>query len=113
MTTSKYINEQGSLHPDALQWPGSIDGYPVLGKPQLTTQKEMESIEHAAYYHFELLDVVNSDADRKRYTEIMDRVQNGLFKLVHINRAYTTADGDRVWLEWVQIYGIKTPRRQG
>ena len=91
----KYFGEQGATHPDKLAWPGTASGFPVVGDPGNLKRSEFEDIEHAAYYQFRIFDIIEDEGDRKEFVQIMDRIQNGFFFLVYIDREYVDADGKR------------------
>lgn len=102
----KYFNEQDETkHPGPLGWPGTAGGYPVMGPPSTLTDTEYQEMEHAAFYHFQIFDI-QEDEDRRAFIETMDRIQNGFFALVFIDRNYEEDGRRKVWLEWNQIYGV-------
>jgi hypothetical protein len=102
----KYFDEQDdTTHPGQLGWPGTEGGYPVMGPPSTLTDNEYQEIEHAAFYNFRVFDI-NDEKDRNEFIATMDRIQNGFFALVYIDRLYEEAGRRKVWLEWNQIYGV-------
>jgi len=100
----KYIGEQDSRHGGALIWPGYM-GFPFRGKPELMTeaeqQKNIRFVSDAKNYVFDL----SKKEDKEYYQWVQDRIQNGLFQLVYIERHW---DPDKknmyIYMEWNQIY---------
>jgi len=110
----KYHGEiGGSQHNNArLNWPGTLDGFPVLGSGQRNDlkQDELENIELQYDFKskmFELWDV-NQKAE---FDDINDKIVNGWYRL--LKRSDNWDDDNkhfRVWLEWAQVYGMIPPK---
>lgn len=107
-----------------LHWPGTEAGYPLKADvvPDLK-KEELDQVQHCGDFHsrrFELW----KDEDKKAYSELMDRVVNGMYR--QLRRDFDTVmiptkmhiDGDErvievphkvVYVEWAMIYGMLPP----
>lgn len=109
MSLFKYFNERGgntTEHRGPLSWSRTGDLPPLRNCQQAAlTEAEVEAIETFEDFHcktFELWD----EAQLKEYCEVCDRMANGWYRLIFIDRRFSEADKSwRVLLEWSQIYG--------
>ncbi len=112
MSLHKYFGEQGPQHAGHnLQWPGTPDGFPVIGgnnKPDLK-QDEIENIEEQRDFKSKMFDLW--DAEQKReFDAVSDRIINGWYRLLKRSDHWDEENKHyRVWLEWYQIYGMIPP----
>jgi hypothetical protein len=105
---ARFGHEQdGNLHPDHLQWPGSAAGFPVLGgAPTLAKESETRNLEHVAVFQARLFRMWLKD-DLEDYKKVMERAVNGWFTIrVNERRWDETKNDMMIWLEWSQIYGV-------
>lgn len=111
MSTRKYHGEVGGIqHNNAqLNWPGTLDGFPVLGgagpRPDLK-QEELENIDIQYDFKsrmFELWDTTQ----KAEYDNINDKIVNGWYRLLKRTDNWDEKNNHfRVWLEWAQVYGM-------
>jgi hypothetical protein len=121
MAILKYFGERGgndSEHGGQLHWPGTAGGFPFRGNqvPTLTTE-ETEEIPLAFDFHCKVFELWKED-ELREYTQIRDRITNGWYQSVHIERLFDEERANwRVYLEWNQIYGElprgKSPNYRG
>lgn len=111
MALSKFHGEiAGPQHGDArLQWPGTLDGFPVIGRPGTTAdlkKEELENVELRFDYKSQLFCLWLPE-EKSAFDDINDKIVNGWYRLV--KRADVWDDEHkhyRVWLEWCQVYGV-------
>jgi hypothetical protein len=104
----KFGAEQSIEHHGVrLTWPGTDAGFPILGRVSGTLkQEEYEELEHKFTYHARWF-LMWETADSNEYLYVQERVVNGWFKLIDREKMYDPIKrGYRIWLEWVQIYGV-------
>jgi len=115
VSTRKYFGELGGpQHGDALlNWPGTLEGFPVLGaKGQVTDLKkdELENLDLRFDFKSQMFELW--DAEQKAvFDDVNDKIVNGWYRLV--KRADNWDDEKkhfRVWMEWFQVYGMIPPR---
>lgn len=114
MSLRKYHGELGGpQHNNAqLNWPGTLDGFPVLGsgqRPDLK-QDELENIDlqyDFKSHMFELWD----PAQKAEFDSINDKIVNGWYRLLKRTDNWDDEHKHfRVWLEWAQVYGMIPPK---
>jgi hypothetical protein len=105
----KFFRDRGgpnSPHGGYLQWPGTVDGFPVRSNSPLAPdlkQSEFDELPLSFTYKSEKFELWRPE-QKAHFDEIMDRIVNGWY--LKYNRNDTTStEGVTVWLEWVQIYG--------
>jgi len=108
----KYFGEQGPQHGGYnLQWPGTLDGFPVIGgrnKPDLK-QEELENIEEQRDFKSQMFNLWDPDQKRE-FDSVSDRIINGWYRLLKRSDHWDEANNHyRVWLEWYQVYGMIPP----
>jgi hypothetical protein len=88
-----------------LLWPGTADGFPVRvdGPAPNLKQAEFDELRHVLDYRSKSFDLWVPE-QKTVFDTIMEYIVNGLF-MQHKRVDTQTAEGLRVWLEWVQIYG--------
>jgi hypothetical protein len=110
----KYHGEiGGTQHNNAqLNWPGTLDGFPVIGaghRPDLK-QDELENIDLQYDFKsrmFELWD----PAQKAEFDNINDKMVNGWYRLLKRTDNWDDEHKHfRVWLEWAQVYGMIPPK---
>lgn len=105
----KYFRDKGgpeSGHRGQLMWPGTADGFPVLGNGQTPPdlrQEEYDNLPLSLDFKSDKFEMWDAD-QKNRYDEIMDRIVNGWY-MQRERRVLDTERGPLIWLEWVQIYG--------
>lgn len=110
MSTRKYYAEKtGPQHgAEQLHWPGTPDGFPVIGAgvPYNIKKEELENIEHRLDFKskmFELWDPVQ----KAEFDDINDKIVNEWYSRLHRSDHWDEEHKHfRVWLEWCQIYGL-------
>lgn len=116
MTLRKFHSETaGPQHgPDArLNWPGTLDGFPVLG-PQGSTanlkQEELENLELRYDYRSKMFLLWEPEA-KAEFDDINDKIVNGWYRFLKRADVYDEEHKHyRVWLEWAQVYGMIPPK---
>jgi len=110
----KYHGEiGGTQHNNArLNWPGTLDGFPVIGaghRPDLK-QDELENIDLQYDFKsrmFELWD----PTQKAEFDDINDKMVNGWYRLLKRTDNWDDEHKHfRVWLEWAQVYGMIPPK---
>ncbi|MEM3062161.1 MAG: hypothetical protein QW303_01255 [Nitrososphaerota archaeon] len=99
---SKFFGDQHHRYGGQLQWPG-INGYPVRGSAEkILKEGEQFNATFVKDFHSKVFDMSNLE-DVEYYKWVMDRICNGLFLPVYIQRKW---DNDKVsvYLEWCQCY---------
>lgn len=114
MTTgpSKYFSRTQDDHGNQLNWPGTVDGYPVIGKPgAMMRTEETEDIPLEYYFGAEMLTLPQ---DLARYIEIKDRITNGLWVQSREEVNYDPeAKEYNVLITWVEPYGRAPDQQPG
>jgi len=99
----------------SLYWSrASIDGAPLRARaaPTYTEQEFEEKVVRVKDFQFRKFRMRNRE-DRKAYREVMDRIANGWYQLVHIRRNWRK---EVFYVEWVEFYmedGTRAPQPQG
>ena len=114
MSLRKYHGEiGGEQHNNArLNWPGTLDGFPVIGSGNRADlkQEELENIDIQYDFKsrmFELWDVTQ----KAEFDNINDKIVNGWYRLLKRNDNWDDENKHfRVWLEWAQVYGMIPPK---
>lgn len=109
----KYHGELGGEdHAGPLNWPGTLDGFPVLGRPGASTnlkQSELENLE-IRYDFKSRLFLLWSDDEKASFDDVNDKIVNGWYRLLKRADVYDEEHKHyRVWLEWAQVYGMLPP----
>ena len=113
MSLHKYFGESGGQQHSnyKLQWPGTLDGFPVIGNPNKPDlkQEELENIEEQRDFKSEMFTLW--DPEQKRiFDQISDRIINGWYRLLKRSDHWDEEHKHyRVWLEWYQVYGMIPP----
>jgi len=104
---AKFRGDQDSRYDGQLTWPGSQEGYPILGRaPEMMRQDEYEQITHACSFKCQMYRTWIPD-EVAEYRWVMDRVANQLFILRANDRQWDAAKkGYHIWLEWAEVYGL-------
>ena len=114
MSLRKYHGEiGGTQHNNArLNWPGTLDGFPVIGagnRPDLK-QDELENIDLQYDFKsrmFELWD----PTQKAEFDDVNDKMVNGWYRLLKRTDNWDDEHKHfRVWLEWAQVYGMIPPK---
>jgi len=116
MSFTQYHGESsGAQHGDyRLQWPGTMDGFPVLSNPAAKRDLKQDEVEDIDLQYdfksnmFELWD----PAQKAEFDNIHGKIVNGWYRLLkRIDNWDESKTHFRVWLEWMQIYGVAPPAR--
>jgi hypothetical protein len=111
MSTRKYHAEVGgSQHGQhSLNWPGTMDGFPVVGSGDMLGNLKQDEIENLELqYDFKSKMFVLWDEKQKaEFDEINDKIVNGWYRLLKRSDHWDEENKHyRVWLEWFQVYGM-------
>lgn len=114
--TSQFVGEQSLQHGGYLHWNVNVGGFPlrtqsphtpILTKDEIENELVLVSDSHQAIFD------LSKEEDRFSYKWVWDRIVNGWFHLVHIERHW---DDDKktlyVYMEWVQTYA-QQPTKAG
>lgn len=115
MSFGKFYGEVGGpQHGDArLSWPGTLDGFPVIGRPGSTSdlkKEELENLELRYDFKSKMFRLWVAE-EKAEFDDINDKIVNGWYRIV--KRADNWDDEEkhyRVWLEWCQVYGMIPPK---
>ena len=115
MSFFKYFNEAGGAHTEhngSLQWARNGEYPPLRNTNQVAlTEAEVEAIEQYEDFHCKAFELWNEE-HLKAYCEIQDRIINGWYTLLFIDRKYLDEHkGWRVLLEWSQSYAEIPPSK--
>ena len=112
MSTRKYFGERGGPQHGShnLQWPGTPDGFPVLGAGIDIKQEELDKIDYRLDYKSKLFELW--DAQQKaEFDDINDKILNNWYSQIKRTDHWDEENKHyRVWLEWCQIYGVIPPK---
>lgn len=114
MGLGKYHAELGGpQHGDArLQWPGTMEGFPVLGgtsRPNLK-QDEVENLDIRLDFKSKMFELWDA-TQKSEFDDINDKIVNGWYMLQRRNDHWDEEHKHfRVWLEWCQVYGMLPPK---
>lgn len=111
MSMRKYHGEMGGMQHNnsPLQWPGTVDGFPVLGPEGGTANLKQEEVENLELqYDFKSrMFVLWDEKDKSEFDDINDKIVNGWYRLLKRSDHWDDEHKHfRVWLEWFQIYGM-------
>ena len=117
MSLSKFHGELGGpQHGDGkLNWPGTMDGFPVLGQKGTTANLKQDELENLELrYDFKSRMFLLWDEKAKiDFDDVNDKIVNGWYRLLKRSDVYDEENQHyRVWLEWAQVYGMIPPRQQ-
>jgi hypothetical protein len=108
MSTRKYYGDLGGIAHGGLNlnWPGTPDGFPVVGEPGNIKQQELEEAELQLDFRSRMF-LLWDDQHKAAFDEISDRIVNGWYRLMKRNDTWDDEHKHyRVWLEWAQVYGL-------
>lgn len=89
----------------ALNWPGTGDGFPVLGPAADTTKDEYDDIPLILNFRSRVFQLADEE-QKAAFDVVQDRIVNGWYRLVKRTDRWPDTDAaPTVWLEWVEIYG--------
>lgn len=114
MGLSKYHGEVGGPQHgnDRLQWPGTMEGFPVVGaesRPNLK-QEEVENLDVRLDFKSKMFELWNPE-QKAEFDDINDKIVNGWYLLQRRNDQWDDQSKHyRVWLEWCQVYGMLPPK---
>ncbi|NDD52734.1 hypothetical protein EBZ39_02440 [bacterium] len=114
MSLRKYHGEIGGpQHNNAqLNWPGTLDGFPVIGngnRPDLK-QEELENIDIQYDFKSRMFELWDT-AQKAEFDNINDKIVNGWYRLLKRSDNWDDENKHfRVWLEWAQVYGMIPPK---
>lgn len=102
----KYFDQKGGPEQGMqLTWPGTMDGFPIIGDAANLNLKQEETAQIPLRLDFHSKEFYMWDPEsKKEFDLVMDRIVNGLY-MQHQRENVRTPEGRLVWLEWVQIYG--------
>lgn len=104
IVSRKFFGEQSDKrHPGRLTWPG-YHGYPVLGQYFSIKREESHLVVPVRYFYSKVFDLSKKE-DEEYYVWVMERVHNGWFKAVYIERKFLE-DRLLIYVEWLQIYSV-------
>lgn len=115
MSFRKYYGEiGGAQHPGGrLNWPGTLDGFPVLGQLGAEAnikQEELENAELRKDFKSRMF-LLWDEKDKADFDDINDKIVNGWYLLLKRADVYDDQQKHyRVWIEWAQVYGMIPPR---
>lgn len=108
MSLRKFFGEQGGpQHGDGhLNWPGTADGFPVLGNAANLKKEEFENLPLQLNFKSKMYELWD-EAQKAEFDDINDKIVNGWYRL--LKRVDTWQEEHkhyRAWMEWVQVYGM-------
>lgn len=114
MSTRKYYSEtSGPQHNGAqLQWPGTPEGFPVIGTgiPSDLKKEELANIDHQFDFKSKMFELWDPQ-QKAEFDDINDKIVNNWYSQVHRSDHWDDEKKHfRVWLEWCQIYGLLPPK---
>ena len=115
MSTRKYFGEvSGGQHGNhRLQWPGTPDGFPVLGSSGSAVnlkQEELDNIDYRLDFKSKMFELWD-EQQKAEFDDINDKILNQWYGLQHRADHWDEEKKHyRVWLEWCQIYGVIPPK---
>jgi len=116
MSLSKYHGEiGGAQHGDLrLQWPGTIDGLPVLATDSAhrdLKQEEVENLDERRDFKSRMF-LLWDPVDKAMFDDISDKLVNGWYRLVKRTDNWDEQQKHyRIWMEWYQVYGLVPPAK--
>lgn len=115
MSLRKFHAEMGGPQHsgERLNWPGTLDGFPVIGSQGAMAnlkQEELESLELRYDYRSKMFLLWEPEA-KTEFDDINDKIVNGWYRLLKRADVYDEENKHyRVWLEWAQVYGMIPPK---
>jgi len=112
----KYHGEMaGPQHGDSvLNWPGTMDGFPVLGpRGQVNDLKkeELDNLDLRFDFKSRMFELWEPD-QKADFDDVNDKIVNGWYRLVKRSDNWDDEKKHfRVWMEWFQVYGMIPPRQ--
>lgn len=115
MSIRKYYGEpggsqHGGLH---LNWPGTMDGFPVasrIGHAPDLKQEEIENLDVRLDFRSKMF-LLWEPEQKAEFDEINDKIVNGWYMLYKRSDHWDEENKHyRVWLEWCQVYGMIPPK---
>ena len=111
MSTRKYFGEHGGpQHNNAhLHWPGTMDGFPVVGPSSAFADLKQDEIENIdLQYDFKSrMFTLWDEKEKAEFDDVNDKIVNGWYRLLKRSDHWDDEKKHfRVWLEWFQIYGM-------
>jgi len=107
----KYHGEHGGLqHGESmLQWPGTIDGFPILSDPSTQfnlKQEEVENLDTQMAFKSRLFELWDPQ-QKAEFDDISDKIINGWYRLLKRSEHWDDEQKHfRIWMEWGQVYGM-------
>lgn len=115
MPFQKYFSESGGAQHghQQLHWPGTMDGFPVVGPaagmPDLKTE-ELEDIELQYDFKSKMFKLW-VEQEKTEFDGINDKIVNGWYRLLKRSDHWDEENKHyMVWLEWCQVYGMLPPK---
>jgi hypothetical protein len=111
---NKYHGEVGGPQHgnERLQWPGTMEGFPVVGaesRPNLK-QEETENLDVRLDFKSKMFELWNPE-QKAEFDDINDKIVNGWYMLQRRSDQWDDQNKHyRVWLEWCQVYGMLPPK---
>ncbi len=114
MSLRKYHAELGGPQHggDQLNWPGTMEGFPVVGNGFRADlkQDELENIDLRFDYKSRMFDLWD-EQQKQEFDDINDKIVNGWYRLLKRSDNWDDEKKHfRVWLEWAQVYGMLPPK---
>ena len=114
MSLRKYHGEIGGPQhgSERLNWPGTLEGYPVVGNTGRTDlkQEELENIDLRYDFKSHMFSLWDP-AEKAAFDDINDKIVNGWYRLLKRSDNWDEENKHfRVWLEWAQVYGMIPPK---
>ena len=114
MSLRKYHGERtGNQHNnELLNWPGTLDGFPVVGGASRSDlkQEELENIDLRYDFKSRMFELWDA-AQKTEFDDINDKIVNGWYRLLKRSDNWDAETNHfRVWLEWAQVYGMLPPK---
>lgn len=101
---SKYWRTRTDGAGNPLHWPGTIDGYPVRGRPGLVRQDEFEQTPLTADARGRIFELPRELGE---YLEVVDRCANGLWHL-RLDQFLEWDSASKTmyrFVQWLEVYG--------
>lgn len=115
MPFNKYHGETGGPQHAGhkLHWPGTMDGFPVIGPsggmPDLKAE-EVENLDLRYDFKSKMFKLW-VDAEKAEFDDINDKIVNGWYRLMKRSDHWNEQNNHyTVWLEWCQVYGMLPPK---
>ena len=83
-----------------------VDGIPILGTPRGSYGPEEfeRKMVPSKFFRFQEFDL-SQEKDREEYTDVMDKILNGWFKIIHKEKVEGESGQPFKWyLEWYEVY---------